>query len=184
VTRRILVVATAPDPSDELLEQLGAIAGEDVEVAVVAPASDVSLAQWLAGEEEAAVDEARRRALEAAAAEAVAARVVDARVGDPDPVTAVEDALQSFPADELLVVTRPKDSATWLERRALLGELERFGLPVTHLVDDDADRAAVVRHAATREVWVGPFARRLVVTLAVVAGILVAVGVSLYYGLR
>jgi hypothetical protein len=186
MTRRLLVVATAPDPSDELLERLSRDAGEDVEVAVVAPASDLSVLQWLAGDEDRALEEARQRAREVAEAEASIAKVVDARIGDPDPVTAVEDVLHAFPADELIVVTRPKDAATWLEKRAAMGELERFGLPVTHLVDDDAEpapeRAEVLEHGD--DDLVGFVARHLVVTLALIAGVLTAVAFLLYYSFR
>jgi hypothetical protein len=142
MSRRLLIVATAPDPSDELLDQLERDARDDLEVAVVAPASDVSLFQWLAGDDERAREAAERRAMEAAEVEALAARVTNVVVGDPDPVAAVEDALKRFPADELVLVTRPKDRATWLEKRAVSGELEQFGLPVTYLVDDDAVEAA------------------------------------------
>ena len=89
---RVLVVATAPDPSDELLEYLDKYNGDDLEVAVVAPASDISLLEWMAEDEDRARREAERRAREAAEAEALAAKVVDVEVGDPDPVLAVEDA--------------------------------------------------------------------------------------------
>jgi hypothetical protein len=140
--RRLLIVATAPDPSDELLERLGRDARGDVEVAVIAPASDVSLIEWLTGDETRAREEAQRRAIEAAEVESLAANVIDVTVGDPDPIAAVEDALRRFPADELVLVTRPKEAAMWLEKRAILGELERFGLPVTYLVDDDMGESA------------------------------------------
>jgi hypothetical protein len=186
MTRRLLVVATAPDPSDELLERLSRDAGEDVEVAVVAPASDLSVLQWLADDEDRALDEARRRAKLLAEAGAGIAKVVDARVGDPDPVTAVEDALHVFPADELVVVTRPKDAATWLEKRAVMGELERFGLPVTHLVDDDVEptpvRAGAPEHGG--DDLVRFVARHLVLTLALLSGVLIAVAFLLYHTFR
>jgi hypothetical protein len=187
MTRRLLVVATAPDPSDELLARLSRDAGEDIEVAIVAPASDLPLVKWLANDDDRALEEARRRARELAEAEAGVASVVDARVGDPDPVTAVEDALQVFPADELVVVTRPKDAATWLEKRAIMGDLERFGLPVLHLVDDDVSEPepkGIAAFAHGNDDLVGFIARHLVLTLAGVAGILIAVAFSLYFGLR
>lgn len=180
--RRLLVVATAPDPSDEVLERLAREAGEDIEVAVVSPASDASPVEWLSDDEARAREAAQHRALEAAEAASDAARVVTAQAGDPDPVTAVEDALQVFPADELIVVTRPKDTATWLERRAIAGGLEGFGLPVTHLIDHEAepppdDVRPVVRH----NFWLGFVLRHVVLTLALAAGVLTAVALCLYY---
>jgi hypothetical protein len=186
MTRHLLVVATAPDPSDELLERLRKDATDDVEIEIVAPASDLSPLQWLAGDEGRALEQAQQRARAAAEAEVPVAKVVDVHVGDPDPVTAAEDALRTFPADEIVVVTRPKETATWLEKRAVMGELERFGLPVTHIVDDDADpttkRAGVF--AGGGDDLVRLVAKHLVVTLSLVAGALIAVAFAVYFIVR
>ena len=106
---------------------------------VVAPASDLSFLQWIASDEDRARAEAEQRARKVA--ELVGAK--EARVGDPDPVIAIEDALRTFPADEVIVVTRPRDAATWLEKD-LLNELgKHFAVPVSHIVDDDAFREAM-----------------------------------------
>jgi hypothetical protein len=180
--RRVLVVTTAPDPSDELLDRLERDAGPDVEVAVVAPAADASILEWLTDDDERAREEALRRAAESAAVEALGARVVSVEVGDPDPVVAVRDALAKFPADELVVVTRPKDSATWLEKPLLTGELEQFGLPVTHLVDDDEPTRAVRILDGTPT---ARFALRgVLLTVTAVAAGLTALVLGLYFGLR
>ena len=53
-----------------------------------------------------------------------------AEVGDSDPVKAIEDALREFPADEVLVITRPDDEASWLESGSGETAQNRFGLPV------------------------------------------------------
>ena len=50
---------------------------------------------------------------------------------------AVEDALRTFGADEIVVVTRPDAEASWLEGGSATEALRRFGLPVTHLVADE-----------------------------------------------
>jgi hypothetical protein len=131
VARRVLVVTpVAPDP--ELLEgAIRAHAGEDAEIRVVVPAVGVSKLQWLANEE----DEAR-------AAAAVTADVIEsstgglthAETGDPDPVQAVEDALRTQPADEIVIVTRPDEDADWLEGGSVAEALTRFDLPVHHVV--------------------------------------------------
>ena len=62
---------------------------------------------------------------------------VATRVGDSDPVQAIEDALREHPADEVIVVTRPDDEATWLEAGASDHARERFAVPVRHLVVAD-----------------------------------------------
>ncbi|MGZ4317067.1 MAG: universal stress protein [Gaiellaceae bacterium] len=179
MTRHVLVVTTAPDPSDELLERLERDAGTDVEVAVVAPAADASVLEWFYDDDRRAREEAQRRAIEAAEVEALGARVVRVDVGDPDPVVAIKDALATFRADELVVVTRPKEAATWLEKRLLSGELERLGLPITHLVDDDASAAEAAATSGRLS-----FAGRSVGVTVIVAVVLIAVALALYFSLR
>ena len=107
-------------------------AGEDAEVHVVAPASKISWLDWLTNDEDPARNDAARRA-EAASGAAPTERV-EADVGDVDPLQAIEDALRSFPADEVLVLTPPEEQAQWLEQG--LGELaqRRFAVPVTQIV--------------------------------------------------
>jgi hypothetical protein len=41
-----------------------------------------------------------------------------------------------FPADELIIVTRPGSEADWVEEDRTRETLERLGLPVTHLAID------------------------------------------------
>lgn len=136
MSRRLLVVTTAHVDGNALRERVRAHAGTDAEpeVRVVAPASDVSPLQWLASDEDEARAEAAAKAEESARAVAPEAETTDAEVGDVDPVQAIEDALREFPADEVLVVTRPGDEAGWLEEGAAREALERFDVPVTHLV--------------------------------------------------
>jgi hypothetical protein len=132
--KRLLVVATAPIDDSLLRDRLREHAGPDAEVRVVAPASDLSPLEWLASDEDEARGEAAEIARSAEKAAQPEARRVEAAVGDSDPVQAIEDALRQFPADEVLVVTRPGDEASWLEQDAAADASERFGVPVTHLV--------------------------------------------------
>ena len=99
---------------------------------VVAPASDISRLDWLTNAEDDARTEAGERANELA--EATPTDDVESRIGDSDPVKAIEDALRTFPADELIVVTLPDEDAAWLEKGSAEAALNRFSLPVTHLV--------------------------------------------------
>ena len=130
--RNVLVVSSVEWPVEELRQVLG----EDVgDVRVVVPAVSQSRLEWLANDE----DDARRRASEAASeiAEAVPADA-EAEVGDSDPVLAAKDALREFPADEVVVVTRPDEDATWLEEGSGR-EIERElgGIPVTRITVPD-----------------------------------------------
>lgn len=54
-------------------------------------------------------------------------------LGDPDPVTAAENAIHDEQVDEIIVSTFPAATSGWL-RRDVLGRLRSFGLPVTHVV--------------------------------------------------
>ena len=44
---------------------------------------------------------------------------------------AIEDTLREFPADEVLIVTRPDDDASWLEQGSGETAQSRFRLPVS-----------------------------------------------------
>jgi hypothetical protein len=130
--RQVLVVTTATAPEQEVDALVREHAGTDAEVQVVAPASKISWLDWLTNAEDDARADAAERA--EAASEAAPTDRVEARVGDVDPLQAIEDALRTFPADEVVVVTAPEEEADWLEKG--LGELarRRFSVPVTHLV--------------------------------------------------
>lgn len=131
--RRLLVVALSAVDEVALREEVREHAGgEAAEVHIVAPAPHTSRLQRLTG----AVDEARAEAEDVAreAAEAVKGTAsVETEVGDPDPLQAIEDALRTFPADELIVVTRPGSEAEWREEDRTQATLARLGLPVTRL---------------------------------------------------
>ena len=67
---------------------------------------------------------------------------VEARVGDSAPIKAIEDALRTFAADEILVVARPDDQASWLEEGAGEKAQARFSIPITRVtVADDGSLA-------------------------------------------
>ena len=136
MSHRLLVVAASPVGEVALREEVREHAGgEAAEVHIVAPAPHTSRLQRLTG----AVDEARAEAEDVAreAAEAVKGTAsVETEVGDPNPLQAIEDALRSFPADELIIVTPPGSEADWLEEDTTRETLERLGLPITHLPID------------------------------------------------
>lgn len=130
---RILVVATTTVNGRALEEQLREGRKDELAVHVVAPASGVTRTQWLTNVE----DDARAEAEEAAGELAASVRdeaLVETEVGDVDPIQAAEDALREFDADEIVVVVRPEEEASWLERRSLEDGFERFRLPVRYMV--------------------------------------------------
>jgi hypothetical protein len=138
--RRLLVVVTAEVADGVVRDLVRSRAGDDAEMVVVAPASAISRLDWLTNAE----DEARTEA--AAVADKTAAATptedVEARVGDADPLKAIEDALRTFPADEILVVAHRDDEAGWLEEGAGATAQARFSLPVTRVtVTEDGSLA-------------------------------------------
>ena len=134
--KHILVVATAPVEPERVRARVVEHAGEDVDIHVVAPASDLSPLQWLASDEDKARAEAAEVAEEVESAVEPEAEHVEAEVGDPDPVQAIEDALRTYPADEIVLVTHEDDHAGWLEEHAGEEAVERFGVPITRLAVD------------------------------------------------
>lgn len=138
--RRLLVVITTEVPDAVLRELVRSRAGADAEMLVVAPASDISRLDWLTNAE----DDARTEAasLAESTADATPTDDVEARVGDPAPIKAIEDALRTFSADEILVVARPDDQASWLEEGAGEKAEARFSIPITRVtVADDGSLA-------------------------------------------
>jgi hypothetical protein len=108
--RNVLVISSVERPVAALREALG---GDVDELKVVVPAVKQSRLQWLTN----ADDDARVEAEDAAASiEHATSDDVEAEAGDSDPLQAAEDALAVFEADELVVVTRPDEEATWLEK--------------------------------------------------------------------
>jgi hypothetical protein len=133
---RILVVANETVGGAELREALRAkAAGKAEEILVVCPALNSKLRTWTSDE-----DGARSKAQ--ARLDASLARLreagVEARgeIGDGDPLQALEDALRTFPADEIIVSTHPPGRSNWLEAGVVSRAEQRFDVPVTHVVVD------------------------------------------------
>jgi len=126
--RRLLVVITTEVADGVLHDFVRNRGGDDAEMLVVAPASEISRLDWLTNAEDDARTEAASLAVKTA--EATPTEDVEARVGDSSPVKAIEDALRQFPADEVLVVTRPDNDASWLEEGSGETAQTRFRLPV------------------------------------------------------
>jgi hypothetical protein len=135
VPRNVLVVTTVVADEAELGERLrDLLGGEDTTVRVVAPATKLSWLEWLTNDEDRARDEARQAAERTADAVGDDAEVrVDSASQDSDAAQAVEDALRNFPADEIVLLTRPGDDASWLEDEAARASFESFGVPVRHI---------------------------------------------------
>jgi hypothetical protein len=142
--RRILVIANETVGGETLRDCIRQKSeGYREEVLVVTPALNSPLRHWASDE-----DGARAAAQERLDASLGRLRQsgVDARgqVGDGDPLQAIEDALRTFGADEIIVSTHPEGRSNWLERGVVEHARERFAVPITHVVVDlEAEREEV-----------------------------------------
>src|SRR3989449_960451 len=143
--RRILVVANET-VGGHTLRSMILEKSLDVreEVLVVTPALNSPLKHWVSDEDQARADAQER--LNASLAR-LAEAGVEARgeVGDGDPLQAMEDALRTFGADEIIISTHPEGRSHWLERGVVERARERFAVPITHVVVDlDREREEVL----------------------------------------
>jgi hypothetical protein len=105
------------------------------EVLVVTPALNSPLRHWVSDEDgaRAAAQERLEASLAQLAEAGVAAR---GEIGDGDPLQAIEDALRTFGADEIIISTHPVGRSNWLERGVVAKARERFPVPIMHVVVD------------------------------------------------
>src|ERR1700759_1762134 len=127
----------------ELLEEIGnRCRGQRCEVLLVSPALVGSRAERWASDIDEGLDLARERMARSGTALRGVGVDVRAEVGDPDPNMAIEDALRTFPADEIVISTLPPGESRWLEHDVVERTRREVDLPMTHVVVDlDAEAA-------------------------------------------
>ena len=132
MSKKILAVTSEPITGEALKSAVGT---DDAEVLVVAPALNTKTRFWLSDP-----DPAIERAEDVAAEtqERMEEDGVDAvgETGESDPLLAIQDALATFEADEIVLVTHPEGGRNWLEEGIVSDAEERFDVPVRHLVID------------------------------------------------
>ena len=107
--RHVLLVTTCPVEEPAAVHRIAAVAklgssDEDADVLVLSPARIGFLDRW-ASDVEGARQVAQQNLVATVAALAKAGIAAEARVGDEDVVQAVEDQLQSFPANEVVLIS-------------------------------------------------------------------------------
>ena len=112
------------------------------DVLLVCPALNSKLRTWTSDEDgaRAAAQERLDECLSRLGDAGVTAR---GEIGDGDPLQALEDALRTFPADEIVVSTHPPGRSNWLEQGVVENARMRFDVPVTHVVVDLAAETRV-----------------------------------------
>lgn len=131
--RHVLVVANEALSGEALRERILGEDHERVEVDVLAPVLTSRLHQGVSDIDR-ELEQARSRLERSLAWAHEHGIVARGEVGDPSAATAIEDELRDFGADEVIVVTHPRERESWQEH----GELERLrrelDIPVTHVV--------------------------------------------------
>lgn len=144
-THRILVVANETVGGGTLRDELVRRAsGRRSEVLVVAPALNSVIRHW-ASDEDGARDAARERVRDSVGRLAAAGLDVRGDIGDSEPLQAIEDALRTFGADEIVISTHPEGRSHWLEQGLVEEARTRFSCPITHVVVDLAAEREEVR---------------------------------------
>ncbi len=128
---KLLVLASEPVAAADVRDALGDDA-EGAEVRVVSPAVNSSpLAFWVSDSDE-AIEDAEEVGEQSAAALRDGDLDATAEVGESEPLVALEDALATFPAEQILVFVRGDEDAQRYREDDVVAEAERrFSLPVT-----------------------------------------------------
>jgi hypothetical protein len=128
---KLLVVTSEPISAQQLRDALPQdIDAERSEVMVVAPAlQENPLKFWFSDADEAIAhaERVRQESVERLGAEGVGA---SGDTGESDPVAAIEDALQTFPADRIVVFTHGEDRQRYREDVDEEEIRNRFRLPI------------------------------------------------------
>ena len=130
------MIANETVGGDELLSILRTKSeGVAERILVVSPALNSHVRHW-ASDEDGARAAAQER-LEASLAQLRRDGVqAEGTVGDGDPLQAIEDAMRTFGADEIVISTHPEGRSHWLERNVVGDARDRFDVPITHVVVD------------------------------------------------
>lgn len=134
MARKILALVSEPVSGDALRSAIGGEPSDDAEVLVVAPALNSKTRFW-ASDPDPAIE--RAEDVQEETVERMDEEGVDAAgdTGESDPLQAVQDALVTYEADEIVLFTHPQGDRNWLEEGIVDEAKERFGADrVTHFL--------------------------------------------------
>jgi hypothetical protein len=141
MAKKILVIANETAASDQLQAAVRGPTDGSTEVLVVAPALYSGLRYW-SSDTGAAVDAALSRLRTCIGRLAARGIRSSGTIGDSDALQATIDALQFYPADEIVLSTHPERRSNPLAKRLVDGVAEHFDGPILHVVVDE-ERALV-----------------------------------------
>jgi hypothetical protein len=133
MAKKILALVSEPVSGEALKKAVGPERAAAAEVLVVAPALNTRR-HFLLSDVDGAIeraDEVQQETVERMEEEGVDAA---GDTGESDPLLALQDALQTFPADEIVLFTHAGGGENWLEEGLVDEARKRFDAPVEHLV--------------------------------------------------
>ena len=132
VGKNVLLVSTVEDAADRLRDHLG----QDDTVKVVVPVTGQGILDWLASDEKAF---ARAEEVAERTADRLPAETVEAAAGEANVGLAIQDALATFPADEIVVAVHPDNKEGLVEKIATEDAPRHTvsGVPVRYVVVPD-----------------------------------------------
>jgi hypothetical protein len=128
---KLLVITSEPITADHLRAAVGSDATDDAEVLVIAPALHKSaLRFWLSDADQAI---ARAQSVQQESVDQLDDEGITATgdTGESEPMTAIADSLQTFPADRVVLFLHHESEQSYREGITADELEERFGLPVT-----------------------------------------------------
>ena len=129
---RLLVLTSEAVNAEALREAVGAAEAEEAEVLVVSPALTASPIRFWMSDVDANIE--RAESVQEETVERLDEEGIDAAgdTGESDPLLAVQDALQTFDADRIVVFSHPSDESAYREENFVEEVRRRFDLPVDH----------------------------------------------------
>jgi hypothetical protein len=133
MARKILALVSEPVSGEALRKAVDGERAAGAEVLVVAPALNSRTRFWISDPDPAIerAEEVQEETVERMDEEGIDAA---GDTGESDPLLAIEDALATFRADEIVLFTHTSGARNWLEEGLVDQVSERFAGPVQHLV--------------------------------------------------
>jgi hypothetical protein len=128
---KLLVLASEPVSADRIRHAIGGDRLADAEVMVVAPAFQDSPIKFWTSDADDAIARAEDVSSETIEELDEAGLSAIGDTGESDPLEAIQDALQTFRADQILVFTHAESEQRYREDVDPEEIKARFGLPVT-----------------------------------------------------
>ena len=133
MAKRILALVSEPISADALRAAIGTEAADEAEVLVIAPALNTKT-RFLLADPDPAID--RAEAVQEETVERLGEEGIDAAgdSGEENPMLALQDALATYEADEIVLFTHPGGKLNWKEEGLVEEAQGRFDVPVRHIV--------------------------------------------------